>query len=128
MANAGNITIDARMKDEGFQAGINRMISGIDKSKRKSKDLTTEFKRMTPILNDLKNLAVGFGAAVTAGLTASLATSPHCKAFMLSLKGPWLRLSKFVGETFKPVLDKVAAAAKGLVDFLTTNPDAIAFF
>lgn len=95
---------------------------------RKGKAMNVMFERTGRILGTLTKTAIGFGAAMVGGLTAALATSPHFKAFMMSLKAPWMRLQQFMGGVFSPTLKKLSSKISEFVSIFIANKDVRDFF
>jgi len=125
---SSSIGIKASMDTSSVERGTRKLESLLDGVGRKSKDLNVFFKRLSGTLSGIMKVGVGFGAGIVAGLTGALAASPHFKAFLLKMKGPFMKLSKFMGETFKPLFDSIAERAKVFIDIFTQNEGVRNFF
>ena len=128
MTKVGEIMVEALLEDAKFQQGIGKMVDGLEKTKRKSKDLNTYLKEMGSILNTLAVGATAFGAGIIASLTGALAASPHFKAFLAGLKGPFMKLSQFMGSQLNPALQALLRFAKDLIDTFISNESVRNFF
>lgn len=104
-----------------MERGAGKVESILDGVKRKTKESNTLFERTGSLLGDLGDAAKKFGLGLVGAFTGVIASSPQFKAFMASLKGPWMRLTNYLGKAFKPALDKVSDAFKGFVNWFATN-------
>ena len=118
---SASVGIKAMMDTTAVERGCEKTKKLFEGVGRKAKETNVFFERTTGILGELTGLAKGFGVGLLGALTGVVAASPHFKAFMASLKGPWYKLTQYLGSQFKPMLDKVSAAFKGFVSWFTTN-------
>jgi len=129
MVNLGAVLgIKVGMDTSDADRGTRKINSLMDSITVKTKGLNVFFQRTGDLLVSLTKLGIGFGAALGGGLTGGLAASPQFKAFLAGLKGPFIRLTTFLGRTFKPVFDSILRIAKDFVDVLTTNQSVKQFF
>jgi len=123
-----SIGIKALMDTSSVERGAAKISGMFDSIARKSKETNVFLSTTSRILGDLIKAGAAFGTAFVGAITGVVAASPHFKAFLGSLKGPWMKLTKFFGETFSPVLKLIANKFKEFVGIVTGNEKVKNFF
>jgi len=117
----GELKVKTGMDTSEVEKGYNKVDALMEGSKRKSKETNTFYERSNVLLKDLAKSAKLFGLGIVGALTGAVSASPHFKAFTASMKGPWMKLTQFLGREFKPTLDKISDAFKGFVSWFTAS-------
>ena len=125
---AGKFGIKAMMDTSGVEQGAKKISRLLTDTGRKMKETNTFFDRSVGLLKSMSKAAVLFGGGIIGALTGAIASSPHFKAFLAGLKGPWIKLTQYLGERFKPLLDVLGVKFKQFVEVLTGNKSIRDFF
>lgn len=125
---AASIGIKASLDTAGVERGKVKISSLFDAIVRKGKATNVFFERASKLLTGLIKLGTTFGIATIGSITGLIAASPQFKVFLASLKEPFMRLSRFFGETFSPLLDTISQKFGEFVDVVTQNEEVKNFF
>jgi len=123
-----SVGIKALMDTASVERGASKISTMFDGIARKSKETNVFLSNTTRIMGGLIKLGAAFGATFLGAVTGLVAASPHFKAFLASLKGPWMQLTKFFGETFNPILKLISSKFKEFVDVVTGSKEVRDFF
>ena len=121
MVDIGTLRAKAIIDTTEVESGKNKFSAAIDGIKVKTKEATAFFGGLKGMLTELVGVAKWFGVGLLGAITGVVAASPHFQAFLMSLKGPWMQLTKFMGEHFKPLFDAISKGFKDFVNWATTN-------
>lgn len=114
--------IKAQLDTTAIDSGKGKIGSFFDGLIRKGKETTTFFSRLIPYVGGLVGAFTALGAVGLAAFTGLLAMSPHFKQFLLTLKKPFMDLSRFLGSKFQPILQHISSWLQSFVNWFTTSP------
>jgi len=125
MVKAGSVEIVGSIDVSSIKHGLREMKRGLDEAKESARAAFGDMLRMGDALKGIAKPLAKIGTAFAGAFLGIASMAPAIAPALARMQADFLRLSRTLGETLRPVFDGVASAFTAFVDFVNQNQGSI---